>query len=41
MHKKMKYIKEDPVITLIEDDVEFTLDKVQDRGKEVVHAAKE
>jgi hypothetical protein len=39
MQKNMKYTKEDPVITLTEDDVEFMEDKVQDRGEEVVHAA--
>jgi hypothetical protein len=27
---------EDPVITLTEDDVELVMDKVQDRGEEVV-----
>jgi hypothetical protein len=32
-HKNMKYTKEDPVITLIEDDVEFMADKVHDKGK--------
>jgi len=34
--KKMKYIMEDPIITLIEDDVELVMDKVQDTGEEVV-----
>jgi hypothetical protein len=37
----MKYTKEDPVITLTEDDVEFMKDKVQDRGEEVVCTAEE
>jgi tRNA A37 N6-isopentenylltransferase MiaA len=36
-HKKMKYTKKGPVITLTEDDVEFMVDKVQDRGEDVVH----
>jgi hypothetical protein len=36
----MKYTKEDLVITLTEDDVEFVEDKVQDIGEEVVHATK-
>lgn len=35
----MKYTKEGPVITLKEDDVEFMVDKVQDRGEDVVCAA--
>jgi hypothetical protein len=39
MHKKMKYTKEGPVITLTEDDVEFVADKVQDRGEDVVCVA--
>jgi hypothetical protein len=34
----MKYTKEDSHITLIEDDVEFVADKVQDREEEVVYA---
>jgi hypothetical protein len=29
----MKYTKEDRVIILTKDDVEFMADKVQDRGK--------
>jgi hypothetical protein len=33
----MKYTKEDLVITLIKDDVEFIANKVQNRGEEVVH----
>jgi hypothetical protein len=33
MYKNMKYTKKCPVITLTEDDVEFVVDKVQDRGK--------
>jgi hypothetical protein len=32
----MKYTKEGPIITLTEDDVEFVVDKVQDRGEYVV-----
>jgi hypothetical protein len=36
----MKYTKEYPFITLIEDDVEFITDKVQDKGEEVVRIAK-
>jgi len=32
---------EDPIITLIEDDVEFIMDKVQDMGEEVVHITEE
>jgi hypothetical protein len=38
-HIKMKYTTEDPFITLIEDDAEFIVEKVQDRGEEVVHIA--
>jgi hypothetical protein len=34
--KKRKYVTEDPVITLTEDDAELVTDKVQDRGEEVV-----
>jgi hypothetical protein len=34
----MKYTKEDPIITLTEDDAEFMAEKVYDRGEEVVHA---
>jgi hypothetical protein len=34
--KKRKYITEDPVITLTEDDADLVTDKVQDRGEEVV-----
>jgi len=36
VHKKRKYITEDPFITLIEDDAELVTDKVQDKGGEVV-----
>jgi nucleoside-triphosphatase THEP1 len=32
---------EDPIITLIENDVEFIMDKVQDMGEEVVHITEE
>jgi hypothetical protein len=37
MCKKMKDTKEDPFITLTEDDVEFMVEKAQDRGEEVVY----
>jgi hypothetical protein len=29
----MKYHKNPPVLTIIEDDVEFVVDKVHDRGE--------
>jgi nucleoside-triphosphatase THEP1 len=32
---------EDPIITLIEDDAEFIMDKVQGTGEEVVHITEE
>jgi hypothetical protein len=34
MHKKMKYHKKPPVITITKDDVELVAEKVQDMGKE-------
>jgi hypothetical protein len=36
-HKKMKYHKKPPVITITEDDAELVADKFQDRGEDVVH----
>jgi hypothetical protein len=33
MHKKRKYTTKEPVITLIEDDAKFIVDKVQYRGE--------
>jgi hypothetical protein len=33
MHKKRKYTMKEPVITLIEDDAKFIVDKVQYRGE--------
>jgi hypothetical protein len=36
--KKMKYIRSLHVITLTEDDAELVVDKVQDRGEDVVRA---
>jgi hypothetical protein len=41
IHKMMKYTKEDPIITLIEDDVDFKEENVQDRGEEVVNIVEE
>jgi NACalpha-BTF3-like transcription factor len=34
----MKYHKNPPTITIIEDDVELVTDKVQVRGEVIVHA---
>jgi hypothetical protein len=33
MQKKRKYTMKEPVITLIEDDAKFIVDKVQYRGE--------
>jgi hypothetical protein len=38
IRKKMKYHKNRPTITIIEDDAELVVDKVQDRGEDVVRA---
>jgi hypothetical protein len=40
MCKKRKYETEDPDITLTEDDAELIMEKVQDRGEEVVELQK-
>jgi len=36
---KRKYVMEDPIITLTEDDVDLVVKNIQDRGEEVVHVA--
>ena len=40
IRKKMKYQKNPPVLTIIEDDVDFIANKVQDIGENGVLAAK-